>query len=113
MTEFNSKIKKNSRILKIFMFSICALFACAISSHAQSLVKGTVTDGIGEPLPGVSVVVKGTTNGTITDVNGKLIYTKVFTNSKNLYFSIKEPAGIYIVSVKAGDKQAAIRLIKE
>ena len=51
MTEFNSKIKKNSRILKIFMFSICALFACAISSHAQSLVKGTVTDGIGEPLP--------------------------------------------------------------
>ena len=65
MTEFNSKIKKNSRILKIFMFSICALFACAISSHAQSLVKGTVTDGIGEPLPGVSVVVKGTTNGTI------------------------------------------------
>ena len=55
MTEFNSKIKKNSRILKIFMFSICALFACAISSHAQSLVKGTVTDGIGEPLPGVSV----------------------------------------------------------
>ena len=34
-------------------------------------MKGTVTDGIGEPLPGVSVVVKGTTNGTITDVNGK------------------------------------------
>ena len=71
MTEFNSKIKKNSHILKIFMFSLCALFACAISSHAQSFVKGTVTDGIGEPLPGVSVVVKGTTNGTITDVNGK------------------------------------------
>lgn len=47
MTEFNSKIKKNSRILKIFMFSLYALFACAISSHAQSLVKGTVTDGIG------------------------------------------------------------------
>ena len=25
MTEFNSKIKQNSRILKIFLFSICAL----------------------------------------------------------------------------------------
>ena len=59
MTEFNSKIKQNSRILKIFLFSICALFACAINSHAQSLVKGTVTDGTGEPLPGVSIVVKG------------------------------------------------------
>lgn len=45
MTEFNSKIKlKNSRILKIFLFSICALFACAINAHAQSLVQGTVTD---------------------------------------------------------------------
>ena len=68
MTEFNSKIKQNSRILKIFLFSICALFACAINSHAQSLVKGTVTDGTGEPLPGVSIVVKGTTNGTVTDM---------------------------------------------
>ena len=71
MTEFNSKIKQNSRILKIFLFSICALFACAINSHAQSLVKGTVTDGTGEPLPGVSIVVKGTTNGTVTDMDGK------------------------------------------
>ena len=64
MTEFNSKIKQNSRILKIFLFSICALFACAINAHAQSLVQGTVTDETGESLPGVSVVVKGTTNGT-------------------------------------------------
>ena len=71
MTEFNSKIKQNSRILKIFLFSICALFACAINAHAQSLVQGTVTDETGESLPGVSVVVKGTTNGTVTDVNGK------------------------------------------
>lgn len=61
MTEFNSKIKQNSRILKIFLFSICALFACAINAHAQSLVQGTVTDETGESLPGVSVVVKGTT----------------------------------------------------
>lgn len=37
----------------------------------QSLVQGTVTDETGESLPGVSVVVKGTTNGTVTDVNGK------------------------------------------
>lgn len=52
MTEFNSKIKQNSRILKIFLFSICALFACAINAHAQSLVQGTVTDETGESLPG-------------------------------------------------------------
>lgn len=33
-------------------------------------IKGKVTDSSGASLPGVSVVVKGTTNGTITDLNG-------------------------------------------
>lgn len=36
------------------------------------MVTGKVTDGDnGEPLVGVSVVIRGTTNGTITDFNGK------------------------------------------
>jgi len=37
----------------------------------QQSVTGTVTDINGETLPGVNVVVKGTTIGTITDANGK------------------------------------------
>jgi len=36
----------------------------------QKIITGTVTDNIGRPLPGVSVVVKGTTIGVATDVNG-------------------------------------------
>lgn len=41
-------------------------------SVAQQInVSGTVTSANGEPLPGVSVVIKGTTSGTITDINGK------------------------------------------
>ena len=36
-----------------------------------SIVTGTVTDQKGEPLLGVNVVVQGTTNGTITDFDGK------------------------------------------
>jgi iron complex outermembrane receptor protein len=35
------------------------------------LVKGTVRDEAGAPLVGVTVIVKGTTNGTQTDVNGR------------------------------------------
>ncbi len=34
------------------------------------VVRGVVYDNLGEPLTGVSIVVKGTTNGTITDVDG-------------------------------------------
>ena len=39
--------------------------------QAERTITGTVTDSHGEPLPGVSVSVKGTTRGTITDINGK------------------------------------------
>lgn len=39
--------------------------------HQQTLVvKGTIKDKSGEPFPGVSVVVKGTLTGIITDVEG-------------------------------------------
>ncbi|WP_258861645.1 SusC/RagA family TonB-linked outer membrane protein [Marinilabilia salmonicolor] len=39
-------------------------------SPQQSSVSGTVTDAAGEPVPGVTVTIKGTTTGTITDVDG-------------------------------------------
>ncbi|TRX72076.1 TonB-dependent receptor [Carboxylicivirga sp. M1479] len=49
------------------------LFLLALTSQAQNLtVTGTVTDAAdGLPLPGVSVVVKGTTTGTVTNVDGQ------------------------------------------
>ena len=37
----------------------------------QNIIKGTVVDQKGSPLPGVNVFVKGTTVGTTTDLNGK------------------------------------------
>ncbi|MFA5419407.1 MAG: TonB-dependent receptor, partial [Bacteroidales bacterium] len=40
-------------------------------------VKGKVTDSSGAPLPGVTVVVKGTTTGTITDADGTFSLTQV------------------------------------
>ena len=43
------------------------------TSFQQSDIKlsGTVKDMMGEPLIGVSILVKGTTNGTVTDLDGK------------------------------------------
>lgn len=39
-------------------------------SEADILVSGTITDDTGEPLPGVNILVKGTTHGTVTSIDG-------------------------------------------
>lgn len=46
-------------------------------SVQQQAVSGMVRDNSGQPLPGVTVLVKGTTRGTITDVNGEFSLTEV------------------------------------
>lgn len=51
--------------------TLVILFAFMAQSFAQSAVSGQVTDAKGEPLVGVNVLVKGTTNGTMTDENGR------------------------------------------
>ena len=40
-------------------------------NQQQKKITGTVQDQKGDPIIGANVVVKGTTNGTITDVNGQ------------------------------------------
>jgi len=52
----------------------------------QKSVSGKVTDSSGGSLPGVSVVVKGTTNGTITDGNGNFSISNIPENA-TLQFS--------------------------
>lgn len=47
-------------------------FLSAISQQPVT-ITGSVTDNSGIPLPGVTVVIKGTTNGTITDGEGKFM----------------------------------------
>lgn len=42
----------------------------ALANPEDKPVKGTVKDEKGEPIAGASVIEKGTSNGTITDVNG-------------------------------------------
>jgi TonB-linked SusC/RagA family outer membrane protein len=55
-------------------------------SQQQKSVTGKVTDSSGAPLPGVSVVVKGTTTGIITDFEGKYTLSNI-PGSGTLVFS--------------------------
>jgi TonB-linked SusC/RagA family outer membrane protein len=62
----------------------------------QKPVFGRVTDSSGSPLPGVSVVIKGTTTGTITDVNGNYSLPNVPENA-TLQFSFVGMKGLEVV----------------
>ncbi|AVM55026.1 VWA domain-containing protein [Capnocytophaga sp. oral taxon 864] len=67
------------RILILFFFALTTLYA------QEYEVTGTVTDDAKDPLPGVSIVIKGTTQGTQTDFDGK--YTIKVKNGDILEFS--------------------------
>lgn len=56
------------------------------TSQQKKTVSGKVTDSSGGGLPGVSVVLKGTTNGTITDMDGKFTLSNIPENG-TLQFS--------------------------
>jgi len=64
-------MKKQSTFLKVlFLFLVLALSVHAIAQEVK--ITGKVTDAIdGSSLPGVSIVIKGTTSGTVTDIDGK------------------------------------------
>ena len=55
------------RIYSTFLLSMICLFAFAQGKQIQGVVK----DATGEPMIGVNVLVKGTANGSITDLDGK------------------------------------------
>jgi len=55
------------------------------SLQQEYQVKGKVTDATGSPLPGVNVVVKGTTTGTITDLDGNYVLNNVSPDAILVY----------------------------
>ena len=57
--------------MKKKILSLLFLLAiCVSSALAQRTVTGIVSDDSGEPLPGVTVVIKGTSQGSVTDQSG-------------------------------------------
>lgn len=63
------------------MATVLAMLLAPIASAAELAVKGTVTDSSGEPLIGVTVLVKGTAKGTSTDLDGSYTLSGVADDS--------------------------------
>jgi TonB-linked SusC/RagA family outer membrane protein len=99
-------INKFSLIAIFVLFSISTIFAQQIS------IKGIVKDNQGQPLPGATVQVKGTTLGTITDANGNFLLSS--KNNETIIIScigyesqeIKAEAGkIYKITLNEDTKK--------
>ncbi len=63
-------------LMKHFV-SLLILISISLATAVAQSVRGTVVDTSGEPVPGASVVVTGTTVGSITDIDGNFSITGV------------------------------------
>ncbi len=80
------KMTKNKSTMKKWFLITLVSFFCSASLFAQTkTVKGVIKDTSGEAIIGASVVVKGTTVGTVTDIDGN--------------YSINVPAGGKTLSI--------------
>lgn len=78
----NQAARKRLAAMALFLL-ICLPFSLA---QAQTVkVTGKVTDNLNEPMIGVSIVEKGTTNGCITDIDGN--YTLNVNQGATIIFS--------------------------
>ncbi|MFA0965008.1 SusC/RagA family TonB-linked outer membrane protein [Roseivirga sp. BDSF3-8] len=68
-----------------FLILMACLLLPALQAYSQVQVKGTVTEESGEPVIGVQIQEQGTTNGTITDVDGG--YTLNVSEGATLIYS--------------------------
>jgi TonB-dependent starch-binding outer membrane protein SusC len=86
---------------KLSFLLILTLLFSVLSAQNQITVKGKVTDNTGQGIPGVTVVVQGTTIGTITDIDGN--YTIQTESQATLVFSF---VGFKSVEMPVGGKTA-------
>ncbi|MCE7058012.1 TonB-dependent receptor [Algoriphagus sp. AGSA1] len=75
--------------------------AVTIEEAAAISVSGVVVDESGMPLPGVTVIEKGTTNGTVTDIDGNFDL-EVTSNESILNFSF---IGMKTVEIPVGERR--------
>ena len=78
-------------VMRIVLFIMCFLFvSVSINTYSQNqpskTVSGNIVDGTNTPMLGVSIQVKGTTIGTISDINGNFSLS-VPGDAKTLVFS--------------------------
>ncbi|HBX46594.1 MAG TPA: SusC/RagA family TonB-linked outer membrane protein [Porphyromonadaceae bacterium] len=85
--------------MKGLLFAV--VWIISLGMVAQTSIQGTVTDAGGTPMIGVNVIEKGTTNGIMTDVDGKFAL-RVASPASTVVFSY---VGFMTQEIVVGDKR--------
>ncbi len=83
--QVTDKLLSGTNVLRRLMF-LTLMAICTSGAFAQKTVSGTVVDAAGETIIGASVIVKGTSTGTVTDFDGNFTIQNV-PESGNLVIS--------------------------
>ena len=65
----------------ILLMLLCTLFSASVYGQDGFTVSGTVVDEVGVPLPGASIIEKGTTNGVVSDFDGNYSFEVANSNA--------------------------------
>src|SRR5690625_6858124 len=99
------KRKMTTTILLQAMAAAFVLLGTVTELQAQRAVSGTVTSADDEqPLPGVNIVIQGTTDGTVTDVQGNYEIT-IQNDRQGLVYSM--------VGMKTVEKHVGGRFVSD
>ncbi len=113
------KTNKYSKKMKKMYFALAA-FLMTVTAFSQGSITGTVLDGDSNtPLPGATVMVKGTTNGTSTDFDGNftintnaesgtLVVSYIGFNSKQVAFTSTGSVGSIVLEPNAEELEGVV-----
>ncbi|MDF4203503.1 TonB-dependent receptor [Maribacter sp. SA7] len=102
------------------MYFALAAFLMTVTAFSQGPITGTVLDGdTNTPLPGATVMVKGTTNGTSTDFDGNftinasadsgtLVVSYIGFNSKQVAFTSTGSIGSIVLEPNAEELEGVV-----
>jgi len=108
ITKLTSQFNRRNLLITNLLLIFLLVFQVAVSAQGKQ-VTGTVTDSKGETLPGVNVLIKGTTIGTITDFDGKYLIN-VNKESDVLVYSF---VGYMDQSITVGNQSQINVVLKE
>jgi len=102
--------KRSGRIFLLLMTGVLMSISPAFAGtnetvsviQQQVTITGTVADETGDPIPGVNIIVKGTSLGTVTGIDGRYILNNVPGNDAVLLFSF---LGYNAVELTVGNRR--------